>query len=56
MTADRIMQTAFWALRLMAVNMTVSSVSLCVVRFIAGLTIRHGKPLQGYTENEKTGE
>src|SRR5687767_172782 len=56
MTADRIMQTTFWALRLMAVNMTVSCSLLDDGRVIAVLALRHGKPLPGYTASRITGQ
>jgi hypothetical protein len=56
MTADRIMQTAFWVLRLMTVNMTVSCSLLYDVRVIAVLALRHGKPLPGYSNRWIAGE
>jgi hypothetical protein len=52
MTADRIMHTAFWVVRLMA-NMTLS-LGLCsaMSALLRGLPLRHGKVLQGYSRDE----
>lgn len=52
MTADRIMQTAFWVLRLVTVNMTVSSgLFSAMSALLRGLALRHRRALQGYSES-----
>jgi hypothetical protein len=50
------MQTAVWVLRLMTVNMTVSSGLSLRSAFIAGLALRHGKAPGGYTPKRSAGE